>query len=160
MAKFRRIPEEIEAVRLDPTGVHRSNLPAGIVQEGRMFFIAPDGHTHCHIDAGDWYIPESYDKRPDRGDGKAPKGYEPVVMELPSHIAAYLAGVIKGVWKTPREYLHNLIFVAQQPGTDQELVIEALRRVLTMAVENAPLEDLVSWARQLEDIVYDKGVTY
>lgn len=80
MPKFRNVPKEIEAVRFDPEGVHKDNLPMGVIGAAPHFRIFSCG-IYARISAGNWIITEP-DRGtfvdPDRGDGLAPEGCEPV----------------------------------------------------------------------------------
>lgn len=94
--KFRRIPETIEAVRFDPCGAHRLELPEGV--KGRLtcpyekyckadwscpccqFWMPLANDRWCAVRAGDWVVTENdhVNRIADRGDGLAPLGCKSV----------------------------------------------------------------------------------
>jgi hypothetical protein len=59
--------------------------------------------------------------------------------------------LIERLRKNPRDYLRAIIIAAQQPCHEKE--VAELRRILKFAADAAPLPDLISWARALQEIV-------
>jgi hypothetical protein len=102
MATFRKAPETIEAVRFDPWDTHRLKLPVGVggcpgpcsdnwAYSGADFWVQINEVCRFPIVAGEWVMRKKdgfYTILEDRGDGRAPLGYEPVEEEAVEEEAA------------------------------------------------------------------------